>query len=210
MVSPRLLQSRCGDIATLLIGIQNVVSATSELWPTMSAVMRAPWQGLGRQTAGGARQRQPAQASEATQTQVGNIERLQLERTLIARQSRSSFVLPDCLGSAPIAALHQTYSPQALKSTPTVAGSMSAGQYNIWSDGRLTRLTMFSPTECAPAVQSCHPQHAVQFVHGSTVHHCNAPQPFLESPPDTAPRQRPIGSFTTTLTLWWSITEPAG
>ncbi|KAF1952491.1 ATP-dependent metallopeptidase Hfl [Byssothecium circinans] len=82
------------------VAVQNIVSATSELWPTMSAVLRSPWQSVGKRTSADGASRQHY-------------------------SPRSRYALPDFLESVPTSAL-QAPSAQAFKSMPTVAGTMSA------------------------------------------------------------------------------------
>ncbi|CAE6995752.1 hypothetical protein P3342_000196 [Pyrenophora teres f. teres] len=88
--------------------VQNVASVTTELWPTMSTVLRSPWQGLGRKPmSAGIRQLHTAKASESSSTSGAH--------------TRPSFVLP---AQAP--ALRPTRSSQTLTSSPTVSGSVFA------------------------------------------------------------------------------------
>lgn len=99
------------------LAMQNVVSATAELWPTMSTVLKSPWQRLGKQTsvngAGQHRNMQTSATAPVAQT-----------------QSRSAYALPDCLESVPISSLRQTPSPHALQSIPSVTGLMFAVPQN--------------------------------------------------------------------------------
>ncbi|ORX95108.1 intermembrane space AAA protease-like protein IAP-1 [Clohesyomyces aquaticus] len=104
------------------VTIQNVVSATSELWPTMSAILKSPWHGLGRQptSVGGARQR-----SVATSTQTSSSSSSSPEGSY-----RSRLKLPDALASVPLSALRQMPSPEALKSIPTVSETINSVPHN--------------------------------------------------------------------------------
>ncbi|KAK3210056.1 hypothetical protein GRF29_44g1503078, partial [Pseudopithomyces chartarum] len=86
---------------------QNMVSATAELWPTMSTVLKSSWQGLGKQSSVGAGQRRYAQTSAMPVAQT-------------------ACALPECLESAPMFSLRQIPSPYVLQSTPTVTGTLSA------------------------------------------------------------------------------------
>lgn len=102
----------------------------------MSAVLKSPWQGLGRQVspAGGARQVQIAGSTEALhtpKTQVRGMLECVWWPGLIVLQSRSPSVLPEFLYSVTVSALHQIPSAGALKSIPTVSGTISAGQLQI-------------------------------------------------------------------------------
>ncbi|KAF2116231.1 cell division protease ftsH [Lophiotrema nucula] len=92
------------------VAVQNIVSATSELWPTMSAVLKSPWQGLGRQT---------ASTSSSSQRRVAE------PSSTSAAQTRSSFVLPESFQSIPMSALRSTPSSEALRSIPSVAGTLA-------------------------------------------------------------------------------------
>ncbi|OAL52371.1 ATP-dependent metallopeptidase Hfl [Pyrenochaeta sp. DS3sAY3a] len=94
------------------VAMQNVVSATSELWPTMSTVLKSPWQGLGRKPAAGARQLHTARSSGSSK--------------VAESQPRSLSILPDFLESVPISALRPTAPSDFLRSTPTVSGAISA------------------------------------------------------------------------------------
>jgi hypothetical protein len=104
-----LPRPRAAPTTSLLTCAQNVVSAATELWPTMSAVLKSPWQGFGKQTPVGAGQRRYAQTS-TTQT---------------------AYPLPECLESVPLSALRQSSSPHAIPLTPTAAGTLFAGKVNV-------------------------------------------------------------------------------
>ncbi|CAO2655810.1 Nn.00g046130.m01.CDS01 [Neocucurbitaria sp. VM-36] len=86
------------------VAVQNAISATSELWPTMSAVLKSPWQGFGRRPAASTRQLHTARPCAPAPV---------------------AFV-PEFLESVPLSALHYTASAGVLPSTPTVSGLVSA------------------------------------------------------------------------------------
>ncbi|KAJ4360575.1 i-AAA protease yme1 [Didymosphaeria variabile] len=92
--------------------MQNVVSATTELWPTMSAILKSPWQGFGKQTSVGAGQRRYVQSSAT------------------APVPQTAYPLPECLESVSLSSLRQILSPHAMPSTPTAAGLISAVSQN--------------------------------------------------------------------------------
>ncbi|KAF2465490.1 cell division protease ftsH [Lindgomyces ingoldianus] len=96
------------------VAVQNVVAATTELWPTMSAILKSPWQGLRRQStsSGGAGQHQVAGSREKTPTPE--------------TKPHSQLTLPESLESIPISALHQMPSPDALRTIPTVIGTINS------------------------------------------------------------------------------------
>ncbi|KAF2642490.1 ATP-dependent metallopeptidase Hfl [Massarina eburnea CBS 473.64] len=98
------------------VAVQNAVAATSGLWPTMSAVLKSPWQGFGRQASADG-SRHGAASPQAAPAPVA------------PAQARSSFALPDCLASVPMSALRAPSAPVA--PIPTVAGTMSAVPMNV-------------------------------------------------------------------------------
>lgn len=63
----------------LLTIAQSAVSASAELWPTMSAVLKSPWQGFSRQSStGGAQQVQVAGSKERSLTPKTQVRRIQI------------------------------------------------------------------------------------------------------------------------------------
>lgn len=98
----------------------------------MSAVLRSPWQGFARQQAvvGATRQRQVAahaEQSPALEARVWKIAPRTLRLALNIQQPRSPTVLPEFLESLPSSTLRQMPSTEALRSIPTVSGTLSAG-----------------------------------------------------------------------------------
>ncbi|PSN73766.1 intermembrane space AAA protease-like protein IAP-1 [Corynespora cassiicola Philippines] len=88
------------------IAVQNVVAATTELWPTMSTVLKSPWQGLARQS--------PAlPAGKALLTPASPAPAAQL-------------VLPGFLQSVPVSALRQPSSRATMNTAPSVSAMLSA------------------------------------------------------------------------------------
>ncbi|KAF2003717.1 cell division protease ftsH [Amniculicola lignicola CBS 123094] len=96
------------------VAVQGIASATAELWPAMSTVLKSSFQGFARQATshGGNRQRQSAGVTESSPASE--------------IRSRSPFSLPESLQSVPASALYQMPSPAALKSIPSVANTVSA------------------------------------------------------------------------------------
>ncbi|KAF1829525.1 intermembrane space AAA protease-like protein IAP-1 [Decorospora gaudefroyi] len=87
--------------------VQNVAAVTTELWPTMSTVLRSPWQRLGRKPV------------------AAGLRRLHTTRTHESA-TRAPSALPECLESVAVSALRPTASAPTLPSKATVSRTMSA------------------------------------------------------------------------------------
>ncbi|KAF1977612.1 cell division protease ftsH [Bimuria novae-zelandiae CBS 107.79] len=88
------------------LAMQNIASAATELWPTMSVILKSPWRGFAKQASVGAGRRRFAQTSATPVAQP-------------------AYPLPECLESVPVSSLRRTPSPHAMQSVPTVAGTKS-------------------------------------------------------------------------------------
>ncbi|KAF2733465.1 ATP-dependent metallopeptidase Hfl [Polyplosphaeria fusca] len=99
------------------VAVQNVISTTAELWPTMSAVLQSPWKALGR--------RAPSGVGSSQNRIAGQAEASPASETLL----QSSFLLPEALRPVSLSALHPTPSA-TMKFAPTVAGTVAAVPQN--------------------------------------------------------------------------------
>ncbi|OCK82322.1 intermembrane space AAA protease IAP-1 [Lepidopterella palustris CBS 459.81] len=99
------------------VSVQGIVTATSELWPSMSVILQSPWRLAGRQI--------PLPASGKQSRQV-----VKEPVHDIAKPSQatvlSTLALPECLESVPMSALTMRPSAEALKAQPTVSGIISS------------------------------------------------------------------------------------
>ncbi|KAF2258168.1 cell division protease ftsH [Lojkania enalia] len=100
------------------VAVQNIVSVTTDLWPTMSAILKAPWQGLVRQTASATITGQPRVAGSKEPASTPE------------PKARLPLVLPDSLQSVPMSALRPTASAEALRSIPTVSDTLVGVPHN--------------------------------------------------------------------------------
>jgi len=88
----------------------------------MATALMSPWQGFARKTAAtGARQIHTARTAAAAQ--VRECHSIASDSVLMPQKSRPQYAAPEFLESTPSSALRP-----ALRSTPTVSGTVSAGQ----------------------------------------------------------------------------------
>ncbi|OCL13813.1 cell division protease ftsH [Glonium stellatum] len=99
------------------VSVQSIASATTELWPSMSAVLKAPWRTLGRQT--------PSSVSGKHERQVA-IEHAPESSQSPQLQERSTLKLPECLEPVSLSALRFRPSAEVLKAQPLISGILSS------------------------------------------------------------------------------------
>ncbi|KAH7135888.1 intermembrane space AAA protease-like protein IAP-1 [Dendryphion nanum] len=102
--------------------VQSIASITTELWPTMSAVLKSPWQTFGRHATSSA----AASPRPVTRPDIAGLE--------IQERTRSS--LPEFLQSTHSSALRPAYAAATSLEAPTVSGIMSTvphGALRLWN-----------------------------------------------------------------------------
>ncbi|KAF2020813.1 cell division protease ftsH [Aaosphaeria arxii CBS 175.79] len=95
------------------VAVQNLVSTTSELWPTMSTVLKSPWQGLSRRTGSSSNADQRRAVASTVASRDAQV------------QNHTSSSLPDFLESMPVSALRPGPAARLSHPAPTVNGILS-------------------------------------------------------------------------------------
>lgn len=109
--------------APVTVSMQNIASATSELWPSMSAVLRAPWQAQSPPYQRVAVKKQaPVKNTQDNDVRDTSIR----DRSAVQKTQSVWSELPECLKSVPVSALARPVSAQALQAPFTTSAIFGA------------------------------------------------------------------------------------